>query len=231
MNPAMLAPSILSADLTQLRDQIMAVEKGGADLLHVDVMDGHFVPNITFGPNIVRALKSITNLPLDVHLMIERPEDYVDEFIEAGASIVSVHYEATVHLHRLVQRIRAKGVKAGIALNPSTPVSVLEEILPDIDMVLLMSVNPGFGGQKFIPGSTAKVGKLLAMCDQLGVNPLIEMDGGIGVDNAKDLRRAGVDVFVAGNAVFGAPKIEATVDLLRTLIQASQPVRQSVEVP
>ncbi|EHQ08036.1 ribulose-phosphate 3-epimerase [Leptonema illini] len=230
MNAAMLAPSILSADLTRLRDQIIAVEKGGADLLHVDIMDGHFVPNMTFGPNIVRALKSISNLPLDVHLMIERPENYVDEFIEAGASIVSVHYEATVHLHRLVQRIRSKGAKAGVALNPATPVSVLEEILPDLDMVLLMSVNPGFGGQKFIPASAAKVEKLRAMCDRLGVNPLIEMDGGIGVDNAKDLRRAGVDVFVAGNAVFGAPQIAATVDLLRTLIQANQPVQQPVEV-
>ena len=230
MNAAMLAPSILSADLTRLRDQIIAVEKGGADMLHVDIMDGHFVPNMTFGPNIVRALKSISDLPLDVHLMIERPENYVDEFIEAGASIVSVHYEATVHLHRLVQRIRSKGAKAGVALNPATPVSVLEEILPDLDMVLLMSVNPGFGGQKFIPASAAKVEKLRAMCDRLGVNPLIEMDGGIGVDNAKDLRRAGVDVFVAGSAVFGAPQIAATVDLLRTLIQANQPVQQPVEV-
>lgn len=214
-----LAPSILSADLTNFKEQILTVEKAGAEYLHVDIMDGHFVPNITFGSNIVRSLRKITKMPLDVHLMISRPEDFIDEFIEAGSDIVTVHYETVPHLHRMIERIKAKGAKAGVALNPHTPVSVLEEVLPMLDLALIMSVNPGFGGQKFIHASIDKVRRLKEMCVRRGATPLIEVDGGVNADNIEVLQNAGVDLFVAGSSVFGAADVAGTVEAFRKKMQ------------
>jgi len=198
-----LAPSILSADFARLADDVRAVTEGGATLLHVDVMDGHFVPNITIGPVVVASLRKVTELPLDVHLMIEHPDDYVEAFIEAGADWVSVHQEACVHLHRTVSLIRSKGAQAGVVLNPATPVETLVDVLDMVDYVLIMSVNPGFGGQKFIPGSLAKLKKLVAMRAARGLNFRIEIDGGVTLETIADVVRAGAEVLVAGNAVFG----------------------------
>ncbi len=187
------------------------ITRAGADILHLDVMDGHFVPNITFGPKMVADIRKLTKLPLDVHLMISEPEKYVDEFVKAGADWVSVHFEASNHLNRLVSQVRDAGAKAGVAINPATPVNVLEEILPYIDFVLLMSVNPGFGGQKFIKTSVEKAKKLSGMIKKMELDVMIEMDGGIGPANIKILSDAGVNVFVAGNAVFGAPDPAAVI--------------------
>jgi len=187
------------------------ITRAGADILHLDVMDGHFVPNITFGPKMVADIRKLTKLPLDVHLMISEPEKYVDEFVKAGADWVSVHYEASNHLNRLVQQVRDAGAKAGVVINPATPVNVLEEILPFIDFVLLMSVNPGFGGQKFIKTSVEKAKKLAGMIKKMELDVMIEMDGGIGPANIKTLSDAGVNVFVAGNAVFGASDPAAVI--------------------
>lgn len=187
------------------------ITHAGADILHLDVMDGHFVPNITFGPKMVADIRKLTKLPLDVHLMISEPEKYVDEFVKAGADWVSVHFEASNHLNRLVSQVRDAGAKAGVVINPATPVNVLEEILPYIDFVLLMSVNPGFGGQKFIKTSVEKAKKLSGMIKKMELDVMIEMDGGIGPANIKILSDAGVNVFVAGNAVFGAPDPAAVI--------------------
>lgn len=187
------------------------ITRAGADILHLDVMDGHFVPNITFGPKMVADIRKLTKLPLDVHLMISEPEKYVDEFVKAGADWVSVHFEASNHLNRLVSQVRDAGAKAGVVINPATPVNVLEEILPYIDFVLLMSVNPGFGGQKFIKTSVEKAKKLSGMIKKMELDVMIEMDGGIGPANIKILSDAGVNVFVAGNAVFGAPDPAAVI--------------------
>lgn len=214
----LIAPSVLSADFSQIDFQVKMITDAGADLLHLDVMDGHFVPNITFGPKMVADIRKLTSLPLDVHLMISEPEKYVNEFTKAGADWISVHYEASTHLNRLVNQIKDAGAKAGVVVNPATPVDVLEEILPYTDFILLMSVNPGFGGQKFIETSTAKAKKLAAMIKETGSNTFIEMDGGIGTGNIKMLSDAGVNVFVAGNAVFGSPSPAATIAEMKKLI-------------
>lgn len=197
-----LAPSILSADFAHLGDQIQAVAEGGATVLHVDVMDGHFVPNITIGPPVVASVRKVTNLPLDVHLMIENPDQYIPAFVDAGADWISVHQEACVHLNRTLELIRSHGVKPGVVINPATPVQTLEEVLDMVDHVLVMSVNPGFGGQKFIRSSLEKVRKLALMRTARNANFRIEIDGGIAIDTIADAVRAGVEVLVAGNGVF-----------------------------
>ena len=213
----LLAPSILSADFGKLAEDIRAVEEAGAGLLHVDVMDGHFVSNITLGPPVVESIRRVTSLPLDCHLMIEEPDRYVDAFIDAGADLVSVHQEAAVHLHGTLSKIRARGALAGVVINPGTPVATLEDVLANADYVLVMSVNPGFGGQKFIPNALAKVRDLRRRIAAAGLGTRIEIDGGVGADNAADLVSAGVDWFVAGSSVFkgqGGPR-EAAKDLIR----------------
>jgi len=201
-SPIKLAPSILSADFARLGEQVREAEAAGADWIHVDVMDGHFVPNLTVGPLIVRALRPITTLPLDVHLMIEQPERYLADFVAAGADGLTVHVETCPHLHRTVQQIRELGVRAGVALNPATPLVSLEPILPDVDLVLVMSVNPGFGGQSYIPGSTGRIARLRAMLDALGSAAALEVDGGINPETIGGAVRAGATVLVAGSAVF-----------------------------
>lgn len=211
-----IAPSILSADFTQLKNQIQACEAGGAYWIHCDVMDGHFVPNLTFGPFIVEAAKKCTTLPLDVHLMIENPDLYIPEFVKAGAGYVTVHQEIVPHLHRTVSFIRSLGANPGVSINPATPVSALEEILPFIDMVLIMSVNPGFGGQSFIETSLKKIKKLREMADELNPDLIIEVDGGVSVKTIRSIIDAGADVLVAGSAVF---KFENPADGVRSLIE------------
>jgi ribulose-phosphate 3-epimerase len=198
-----LAPSILSADFARLAEQVQAVAEAGATVLHVDVMDGHFVPNITIGPPLVASLRKATELPLDCHLMIENPDDYIGAFVDAGADWISVHQEACVHLHRTLEHIRSKGARAGVVLNPATPVQTLGEVLGMVDYVLIMSVNPGFGGQKFIPAALEKVRKLATMRAAKGLEFRLEIDGGIASDTIAAAVRAGVEILVAGNAVFG----------------------------
>jgi ribulose-phosphate 3-epimerase len=199
-----IAPSILSADFARLADGVAAAEDAGADWIHVDVMDGRFVPNITIGPPVVAALRRVTDLPLDVHLMIAAPERYVEMFADAGADILTVHQEATLHLHRTLQAIKHRGMRAGVSLNPATPATALEEILHYLDMVLIMSVNPGFGGQSFIPGSTAKIGKVRDMIHAANLEGVeIQVDGGIAPDTAGEVVAAGATVLVAGAAIFG----------------------------
>jgi ribulose-phosphate 3-epimerase len=197
-----IAPSILSADFAALGAAIAAVEQGGADLIHVDVMDGHFVPNITIGPPVVKSLKRVARVPLDVHLMITDPDRYAEAFVEAGADMLSVHVEVLPHLHRTITFIKSLGIQAGVVLNPSTPVALLEDIAGDVDFVLIMSVNPGFGGQKFIPKSLQKVGAVRALLDRAGNRAPIEIDGGIDRSNIAQAAAAGVDIFVAGSAIF-----------------------------
>ncbi len=204
MMPVKLAPSILSADFARLGEQIHAAEAAGADWIHVDVMDGHFVPNITIGPLIVRAIRPLTTLPLDVHLMIEQPERYIPAFADAGADHIIVHVETCPHLHRTIQQIKGLGVKAGVTLNPATPVSALEEILPDVDQVLVMSVNPGFGGQTFIPGSARKIAQLRQHFTRIGSAADISVDGGINAQTVRLAVEAGASAVVAGSAVFNS---------------------------
>lgn len=213
--PVFLSPSLLSADFTHLADDVRRMEEGGADMLHIDVMDGHFVPNITIGPPVVAALSRITDLPLDCHLMIADPDRYLEDFAKAGASIITVHVEAALHLYRTVQQIRALGCKPGVTLNPATPLSVIEEILPFVDLVLLMSVEPGFGGQSFIPTLYRRARTLRQMLEQAG-NPacLIEADGGIKLENIAEAHEAGVDVIVSGSGVF---ETENPVETLREM--------------
>ena len=200
-----IAPSILSADFSRLGEEIKAVEAAGADIIHIDVMDGHFVPNITIGALVVEAARKSTKLPLDVHLMIENPDRYIADFVKAGANYITVHAEAAYHLHRLVQTIKEQnGVKAGVSLNPATPLAYLDDILPDIDLALVMSVNPGFGGQSFIPSAMNKIRQLRKRIDELGLKVEIEVDGGVKSDNAAEIIGAGADILVAGSAVFGA---------------------------
>lgn len=210
-----IAPSILSADFLRLGEEVKAAEDAGADFIHIDVMDGLFVPNITIGPFIVEAAKRATALPLDVHLMIERPERYVEDFVSAGADYLVVHQEASVHLHRTVQHIKEKGIKAGVSLNPSTPILMLEDVLPDLDLVLLMSVNPGFGGQGYIPGSTAKVRAMRKMLDDKSISALLEVDGGVKPSNVKEVADAGADVVVMGSAFYGSGDYAGVVRQVR----------------
>lgn len=206
MHSFKIAPSILSADFAHLGAQVAEAEAGGADWVHVDVMDGHFVPNLTIGPLVVQALRPVTTLPLDVHLMIEAPERYLEDFARAGADVLTVHWEACTHLHRTLQQIRELGVKAGVSLNPATPVSVLEEVLSEVDLVLLMSVNPGFGGQSYIPSSTAKIRKLRQLMQECESAALVEVDGGVNAQTIREVVVAGADVLVAGSAVFNDRK-------------------------
>lgn len=206
-----LAPSILSADFSALAADVKKIEEGGADYIHVDVMDGHFVPNISFGAAVMKSLNGKTNLPYDVHLMIENPDQYIDNFVTPQTEFITVHQEACVHLHRTIQNIKSKGVKAGVAINPATPVRMLECVLQDLDMVLIMSVNPGFGGQKFIPQTLEKVKELAALRSQQNLSFAIEIDGGITLDNAEEVMKAGVDIAVAGSAVFGAEDVVVRV--------------------
>ena len=213
----LIAPSVLSADFANLQRDIEMINSSEADWFHVDVMDGVFVPNISFGFPVIEAIKRHAKKPLDVHLMIVNPDQYVERFSEAGASMITVHYEACTHLHRTVQAIHAAGCKAGVALNPHTPVFLLKDILEDLDMVLIMSVNPGFGGQQFIVNSLNKIAELSAMAAQLNPDLLIEVDGGVSINNASLLLKAGANVLVAGNAVFGAP---SPPELIRTLKHA-----------
>ncbi|MBW6511419.1 MAG: ribulose-phosphate 3-epimerase [Desulfuromonadaceae bacterium] len=209
-----IAPSILSADFSRLGEEIKAVEAAGADYIHIDVMDGHFVPNITIGPLIVSAARKVTRLPLDVHLMIANPDRYIPAFAEAGADIIVVHQEATAHLHRTVQLIKSCGKRAGVAINPATPVSTLEVILDDLDLVLVMTVNPGFGGQSFIPSGLEKITALRGEIDRRGRSIELEVDGGVKVDNIATIAAAGADVFVAGSAVFSADDYAAVIKAL-----------------
>jgi ribulose-phosphate 3-epimerase len=212
-----IAPSILSADFSRLGDEIRAVEAAGADYIHIDVMDGHFVPNITIGPLIVEAARRVTSLPLDVHLMIEAPDRYIPAFAAAGADIIVMHAEAVHHLHRSVQLIKSLGKKAGVALNPATPLNVLDYVIADLDLVLLMTVNPGFGGQSFIEACLPKVQALRAMLDRRGGEAELEVDGGVKASNIARIAHAGADVFVAGSAVFGSPDYAATIAELKRL--------------
>ena len=217
-----IAPSILSADFTRLYDEIKAVEKAGADYIHIDVMDGHFVPNITFGPLIVKAVRRITSLPLDVHLMISDPDRYISAFADAGADIITFHAEASVHIHRTVQNIKKRGKKVWISLNPATSLSVLEYVLEDLDLVLLMTVNPGFEAQMFISSVLPKIRKLREQVDAKGLKCEIEVDGGINLDTIEMVSSAGADVFVAGSAIFYSDDYEATIKKMREKAEYGQ---------
>jgi ribulose-phosphate 3-epimerase len=210
-----LAPSILSADFARLGEEIKSVEEAGADYIHIDVMDGHFVPNITIGPLIVETAKKITSLPLDVHLMISNPERFIKDFVEAGSDLLSIHVETCHHLQRTLTHIRELGAKSAAVLNPSTPLSALEYIMEDVDMVLLMTVNPGFGGQKFIPGMLPKIQKVRKLIDEKNPAVELEVDGGIKLDNISQVAQAGADVVVAGSAVFKSEDCKKTVRLMK----------------
>jgi len=213
-----IAPSILSADFAKLGDEIRSVEEAGADWIHVDVMDGHFVPNITIGPLVVEAASSVTTLPLDVHLMIENPDRYISDFAKAGADLISVQVEACIHLDRTIQMIKEFDLRAGVVLNPSTPLSSIEWIIEQVDLVTIMSVNPGFGGQDFIPNSLDKIRALRRMIQDQSLSILVEIDGGVKEKTIKNISDAGVDVFVAGSAIFKSPDYKKTITKFRELI-------------
>ena len=210
-----LAPSILSADFARLLEDVKKVEKAGCEYLHIDVMDGHFVPNITLGPGIVKSLRKDVNMVFDAHLMIENPDNYIKEFADAGCDIIVVHQEACTHLHRTIQNIKSHGIKAGVALNPATPIETIKYVLPDVDMVLLMSVNPGFGGQSYIPVVTEKIKELKALIDEMNLDIDIEVDGGVKPSNIAEVVNAGANVIVAGSAIFNAGNIDEAVKSLR----------------
>ncbi len=214
----LIAPSILSADFLYLADQIQLIEEGGCDLIHCDIMDGKFVPNITFGPMIVKAVRSITELPIDVHLMINNPENFIDEFIDSGANFISVHYEGNTHCDRLINQIKKRGVKAGIVLNPATPVILIKDLLNIVDFVLVMSVNPGFGGQNFISYTKDKIIELVEIRDKIKNKFKIEIDGGINLANTCELSNLGVDIFVAGSAIFNSLNVKERITEFRKLI-------------
>ena len=216
-----LAPSILSADFSQLAESVKAVENAGCEYLHIDVMDGHFVPNITFGAVVFEKLRKKSNMTFDCHLMIEQPDLYLEDFVTAGADIITVHQEAFVHLNRTIHHIKELGCKAGVAINPATSPQALEYVLQDVDMVLIMSVNPGFGGQKFIPQSLDKIKKLKQMIDAKNYNVDIQVDGGVSVDNIHDIVTAGANIVVAGSAIFGKDNIQKAVSDLRDLAEQS----------
>lgn len=215
MSSIKIAPSILASDFLSLKEQIQLVKKGGADWLHLDVMDGHFVPNITIGPPIVKSIRSHTDLPLDVHLMIEEPDRYLEAFRDAGADHITVHQEACIHLHRTIGRIRELGALAGVALNPATPVSLLHDIIQEVDLVLIMSVSPGFGGQKFIPDCVRRISEVRGLAKSVGKQIHVEVDGGIDQTTAKSVVQAGADVLVAGTAIFSHPDIAGAVERLQ----------------
>jgi len=219
-----LAPSILSADMSNLNQQIRLVEMGGADWIHCDIMDGHFVPNITFGPILVEAAKRVSNLPLDVHLMIENPDNYLESFIKAGASIVSVHFEEVIHLNRTVNRIKELGAKAGVVINPATPVSLLKDIAHDVDLILIMSVNPGFGGQSFILNSLKKIAEASRLREELNANFIIEVDGGIDLNNVEDILAAGCEAFVIGSSIFGTEDVTTTTLKFKNSISSGRKI-------
>ncbi|HMQ69295.1 MAG TPA: ribulose-phosphate 3-epimerase [Ignavibacteria bacterium] len=218
MSKKLICPSILSADFSELKNQIHKAEKGGADIIHCDIMDGNFVPNISFGPKIVSDVNNITEIPLDVHLMINDPGNFIDEFCKAGADFISVHYENNDHLNRTIFQIKDKGIKAGVVLNPATPVFMLEDIIYYADYVLIMSVNPGFGGQKFIPKCITKLKQLRELINSANPDCLIEIDGGVGPDNIKEISDAGADMFVCGSSVFSTPDITESVKNLKSII-------------
>ncbi|MGI6538592.1 MAG: ribulose-phosphate 3-epimerase [Caldicoprobacterales bacterium] len=210
-----IAPSILAADFTRLGEEVSLLEKGGADMVHIDVMDGHYVPNLSFGPMVVKAIRPLTNIPFDVHLMMDNPMEFVDEFIEAGADSITVHAEVLPHLHRSLTYIKNKGIQAAVALNPSTPLCVLDYVLQDVDMILLMSVNPGFGGQEFIPGMLQKISELKERLFKANSNAIIQVDGGISLKNIRQVTEAGADCLVAGSSVFSTSDPAAMIRLLR----------------
>ncbi|WP_066502956.1 ribulose-phosphate 3-epimerase [Abyssisolibacter fermentans] len=214
-----ISPSILSADFSNIREDIKKVEDAGVDLLHIDVMDGAFVPNITFGQVVIKDFRKISKIPFDVHLMIEKPERFIEDFVKAGADIITVHYESTVHVHRAIQLIKSFGIKAGIALNPATPIECVKHLLNDVDMVLIMTVNPGFGGQKFIEATKDKIKQLRTLIDERDLDIDIEVDGGIKEDNIAEVFKCGANVFVAGSAVFNSKDINLTIKNFRRLTE------------
>lgn len=210
-----IAPSILSADFSNLKDEILKLEKGGADYIHLDVMDGIFVPNITFGAPVIKNIRKFTNIPFDVHLMIDKPERYIKDFVDAGADIITVHQEATTHLHRTIEMIKSFGVKAGVALNPATHLETLEYVLDYVDLVLIMTVNPGFGGQKFIDSTRRKIKKINRMVTERDLNVLIEADGGIKLDNFREIVDCGLDIIVVGSGIFEADDIVERIRMFK----------------
>ena len=220
-----LAPSILSADFSRLGEQACRISRAGADYIHIDVMDGHFVPNISFGSAVMKSLNKLSTSPYDVHLMIENPDDYLEDFVTEKTEYIVVHQEACVHLHRTLQNIKSKGVKCGVAVNPATPVSALEWVLEDADLILVMSVNPGFGGQKFIPSALEKIRQLDQLRRKKGFDYVIEIDGGITLDNIEVAAAAGCDIFVAGSAVFGADDIERRVQAFKQLLDEASKLK------
>ena len=214
---AQISPSILSADFGNLKEEILQLEKGGADYIHLDVMDGIYVPNISFGPPVIKSLRNITDIPFDVHLMIDKPERYIENFSEAGADIITVHEEATTHLHRTIEEIKSFGLKAGVSLNPATPLENLEYVLEYIDMILVMTVNPGFGGQKYIKSMNRKIKDLRNIIDERNLDILIEVDGGIKLDNAKDVIDLGADILVVGSGIFNAEDVAYRTQMFKSL--------------
>jgi len=214
-----IAPSILSADFGKLAEEIQKVEAAGADLIHVDVMDGHFVPNLTFGPPVIASIRKVTRLPFDVHLMIEKPERAIQDFANAGSDIITIHVEAETHLHKAIDFIKEKGIKAGVSLNPATPLCLIDEIIEDIDLLMVMSVNPGFGGQQFIESTLAKIKKARNLIDERAPHVLLEVDGGVKLDNMKSIKEAGADVFVAGSAIFKSTDYKQTIQAMKKILR------------
>jgi len=213
-----IAPSILSADFSQLTEEIQKVEEAGANLIHLDVMDGHFVPNLTFGPPVIASIRKVTRLPFDVHLMIEKPERSIQAFVDAGSDFITVHAEAEIHLNRTIAFIKEKGLKAGVSINPATPLCLIEEIIRDIDLLMIMSVNPGFGGQIFIQNILEKIKKARNLIDKKAPDVLLEVDGGVNLENIRSLKEAGVDIFVAGSVIFKSKDYKQTIQSMKKIL-------------